>query len=94
MFLDTCRSHLETSIIVFTRGTPVRNLPSARWYILHVLVLVSGTHLRPANSFSPSFFNYLFFQTVKCLLMWGAYSDKMSGLYFSVFAGYLQRSLS
>jgi hypothetical protein len=28
------------------------------------------------------------------LVMWGALSDEKSGLYFSVFAGHCQRSLS
>jgi hypothetical protein len=32
--------------------------------------------------------------TVPGLLMWGALSDEKSGLYFSVFAGHRQRSLS
>jgi hypothetical protein len=53
---------------------------------------VSGTHLGPATNFSPSLFNY--FYTVAVLLMWGALSDKKSGLYFSVFAGHRQRNLS
>jgi hypothetical protein len=35
-----------------------------------------------------------FFFTVLGLLMWGALSNEKSGLYFSVFAGYRQRSLS
>jgi hypothetical protein len=53
-------------------------------------VLVSGTHLRPATYFSYSLLD----ETVSGLLMWGTLSDEKSGLYFSVFAGYRQRSLS
>jgi hypothetical protein len=53
---------------------------------------VPGTHLEPATNFAPSFFSY--FKTVTGLLMWGALSDKKSDLYFSIFAGHRQRSLS
>jgi hypothetical protein len=35
-----------------------------------------------------------FFFTISGLLMWSALSDEKSGLYFSVFAGHGQRSLS
>jgi hypothetical protein len=41
------------------------------------------------------FFSFsIFFLTVSGLLMWSALSDEKSGLYFSVFAGHRQRSLS
>jgi hypothetical protein len=55
-------------------------------------VLISGTHLGLATNFSHSLFHY--FSTVSGLLMWDALSDEKSGLYFSVFAGHRQRSLS
>jgi hypothetical protein len=37
---------------------------------------------------------WLFFWQFQVLLMWGALSDEKSGLYFSIFAGHRQRSLS
>jgi hypothetical protein len=36
----------------------------------------------------------IIFLAVSGLLMWGALSDEKSGLYFSVFAGHRQHSLS
>jgi hypothetical protein len=36
----------------------------------------------------------IIFYTVSGLLMWGSLSDEKSGLYFSVFVGHRQRSLS
>jgi hypothetical protein len=51
--------------------------------------LPSGTH----DQFFP-FSLWFFCLTVSGLLMWGALSDEKSGLYFSVFAGHCQRSLS
>jgi hypothetical protein len=44
------------------------------------------------DQFSSSFLSL--FLTVADLLMWGALSDEKSGLYFSVFTGHRQSSLS
>jgi hypothetical protein len=49
---------------------------------------VSGTHLEPATNFSHFLFDY-FLDSFGVPL-----SDEKSGLYFSVFAGHRQRSLS
>jgi hypothetical protein len=46
----------------------------------------------PRPFFPHSLFDY--FYTVSGLLMWGALSDDKSSLYFSVFSGHRQRSLS
>jgi hypothetical protein len=41
-----------------------------------------------------SILSLIIFFKVSGLLMWGALSDEKSSLYFSVFAGHRQRSLS
>jgi hypothetical protein len=56
-------------------------------------VLGSGNPPGTSDQFFP-FYLWLFVLTVSGLLMWGALSDEKSGLHFSVFAGYRQRSLS
>jgi hypothetical protein len=60
--------------------------------VLNCLVTIKNTSLH----FTSLHFSLVSFSAEEAfgLLMWGAISDEKSGLYFSVFAGHRQRSLS